>query len=301
MPGVGAGGPRGGRRARRADHPRAGRAPGQPRPTTRSSSWPTTTGRSRSPRTSTPTASAPRSGTACCASRSPSRRGAAQEDPRPHRVSQESLYGHHRQGRSAAAVARRASDGRPRAPRRSRSATTSTAGSSDSSTSPWDFRTLAQFRGTRPSDVRETDDEVVVTRRSPGARSRRPRLAVTPDGLTIRGENARRRRTSARTTGSRAPLRELRPDRAAAARTRPGPGRGARQARRADGQDSRRWHAPAAGIASRPDQRRHRRRTPAEDRHGQGDRHRPRHHQLGRRGDGGGRAPSSSPTRRGAA
>ncbi len=111
----------------------------------------------------------------------------------------------------------------------------------------------APFGGGPSVDVRESDDEVVVTVEVPGFARDDLDLVVTPDGLTIRGET---REEKADTRDDyrvvRVPLRALRPHRAAAARTRPRPGGGPRQGRRADRQVPQGGRAPR--YASRPDQ-----------------------------------------------
>ena len=115
--------------------------------------------------------SPPRSGTACCGSRSRSLRGCSRRRSPSARSSQEARHGHHRQGRSAPAVAARASGATAGARRdASRSATTSTAGCSDSSTSPRDSRALGELGvdavRRRARDRRRAGRD----RRSPGAR-----------------------------------------------------------------------------------------------------------------------------------
>ena len=239
---------------RRAHHPRTRRASGQPArlPGVRAGRLPPGVS---SPRTSTPTGINATLRDGVLRVEIPKSPGVQPKKiPVRDRVSQEStamgimdkvgaLLPWRGERRESAAHARRG---------RWRSATTSTAGCSDcrrARDSPRSPRSAWM-----PSvDVRETDDELVVTVEVPGLDRDDLDLVITPDGLTIRGEKREEKedtRTDYRLV--RVALRELRPDRAAAAGARPRPGGGPRQGRRADRQVPEGGRAPR--HAPHPDQ-----------------------------------------------
>jgi HSP20 family molecular chaperone IbpA len=98
----------------------------------------------------------------------------------------------------------------------------------------WGAAALGALRQTPPVDVRETDNELIVTAEVPGLDRDDIELTITPEGLTIRGEK-REESEDRRKDGVVAQTRyALCPERAAAPGARRRPGGGACQERRAD-------------------------------------------------------------------
>jgi len=58
---------------------------------------------------------------------------------------------------------------------------------------PWSAAALGALRHAPPVDVRETDDELIVTAEVPGLDRDDLKLTITPEGLTIRGEKREER------------------------------------------------------------------------------------------------------------